>query len=124
MGFSVVEQTRARHRQKGGDADVVSGSGKKSRSSNGSRRRAIIKRVKAAYDTCALCGKPVDTSLPAGHPMSPEVDEIVPFSLGGSATDWSNVQLAHRICNQRKGNRMAGAPPRTVSAPLPHSRQW
>lgn len=42
--------------------------------------------------------------------MSFEVDEIVPVSLGGSPFDRSNVQPAHRICNQRKGNRLGWRP--------------
>lgn len=40
--------------------------------------------------------------------MSFEVDEIVPVSRGGSPIDRANVQPAHRICNQRRGNRMPG----------------
>lgn len=55
---------------------------------------------------CAICGAPIDYSLPARHPLSFEVDEIVPVSLGGSELEWSNLQPAHRICNERKGNRM------------------
>ncbi len=38
--------------------------------------------------------------------MSFELDEIVPFSQGGSAIDYNNVQPAHRICNQRKSNKL------------------
>lgn len=53
---------------------------------------------------CALCGKPIDYSLPPGHPLCYELDEIVPVSLGGDPLDPDNVQPAHRICNQRKGN--------------------
>lgn len=57
---------------------------------------------------CALCGKPIDYSLPAGQPMSYELDEIVPVSRGGDPYDPDNVQPTHRACNQRKGNRMPG----------------
>jgi 5-methylcytosine-specific restriction endonuclease McrA len=57
--------------------------------------------------------------------MSAEVDEIVPFSLGGSPTDKGNVQLVHRICNQKKSNRI----PRKASVPPESfgdepSREW
>ena len=52
------------------------------------------------------CAYLTDYDLPAGDPMSFEVDEIVPVSLGGSPIDPNNVQPAHRICNQRKGNRL------------------
>lgn len=54
--------------------------------------------------------------------MSYELDEIVPVSRGGSPYDPDNVQPAHRICNQRKGDgtrRGAPAAPR-----LPWSRNW
>ncbi len=62
--------------------------------------------MKAEGRPCALCGAPIDYSLPARHPLSYELDEIVPVSRGGSAVDYENVQPAHRICNQRKGNKI------------------
>ena len=73
---------------------------------NGSRRRKLRARLRAMRLPCAICGMPIDYDLPAGDPMSFEVDEIVPVSLGGSELDWRNLQPAHRICNQRKGNRL------------------
>ena len=54
------------------------------------------------------CAYLTDYDLPAGDPMSFEVDEIVPVSLGGSPIDPNNVQPAHRICNQRKGAHVPG----------------
>ncbi len=89
---------------------------------NGSKRRAVRAWLRSRGDPCALCGKPIDYSLPSGHPMSFEVDEIVPVSKGGSPYERSNVQAAHRICNQRKGNRTA--PAARITLPLPHSREW
>jgi 5-methylcytosine-specific restriction endonuclease McrA len=56
--------------------------------------------------------------------MSAEVDEIIPISRGGSPTDRSNVQLTHRICNQRKSNRIPGEPKQSKGLPLPTSRDW
>lgn len=38
--------------------------------------------------------------------MSFELDEIIPFSFGGSAVDYNNVQPTHRICNQAKSNKI------------------
>lgn len=77
-------------------------------------RGAIIARV-AAGEPCGLCGKPIDLSLPQTFrdrdgkvkraPWSLEVDEIVPVSKGGSPTDLANLQPAHRLCNQRAGNK-------------------
>lgn len=74
------------------------------RQRNGYKRALLRKRVLAAYDTCALCGKPVDKSLPYLHPMSAVVDEIIPVSRGGDPLAWGNVQLAHRSCNRLKSN--------------------
>ena len=78
----------------------------RSRYANGHARRKVRAWLKAQGGPCWLCGGAIDYSLPAGHPMSFEVDEIVPVSLGGDELDFANVQPAHRICNQRKGNRM------------------
>jgi 5-methylcytosine-specific restriction endonuclease McrA len=41
------------------------------------------------------------------HPQAPEMDHIVPHSLGG-ATVKSNLQSSCRACNQMKGNRPIG----------------
>lgn len=105
------------------------------RNANGHRRRELRKRVLAEETTCGICGHPVDKTLTVllgqhgrrcgdvncqgcvPHPMRPEVDEIVPVSLGGNPLERSNVRLAHRICNQRRGNgkreRAAAAAART-----------
>lgn len=88
---------------------------------NGHRRRMLRKRVLYAYDTCALCGKPVDKSLPAGHPMSAEIDEIIPVSKGGDPLDWNNVQLAHRCCNRQKSNHIT---PLNRNMEIQTSREW
>lgn len=90
------------------------------------KRRALRRKVLALYDTCAICGKPVDKTLPAGHPLAPELDEIIPVSRGGSPTDLDNLQLTHRICNERKGAKMPGDY-EGVSAkanPIPISKAW
>lgn len=93
---------------------------------NGSRARQLRARVLAAYDTCARCGLPVDKTLRTPHPMSPEVGHIVPFSRGG-ADAWGNVQLEHRICNQRAGAKLptAGQGRQASTAlPMPTSQDW
>lgn len=95
------------------------------RQRNGNRRRKLRRRVLAAYDVCAICGRWVDKSLPQNDPGAPEVDEIIPVSLGGDPLAWRNVQLAHRICNIRKGNKVGEQPveQRPVLQPKA-SRQW
>ena len=37
---------------------------------NGYRRRMLRQRVLAAYDVCAICGKPVDKTLKTPHPLA------------------------------------------------------
>lgn len=109
---------------------MVHSTGYNPRNANGHRRRELRKRVKSLGLPCAICGKPIDYSLPAGHPMSYELDEIVPVALGGDPLDAGNVQPAHRICNERKGakahlNRSAKSKAAHTSASgLPFSRDW
>lgn len=55
--------------------------------------------------TCQLCGKKVNSRLKGPHPMSPSIDHVIPVSLGGEHSH-ANTQLAHLICNIRKGDRM------------------
>lgn len=75
------------------------------RRTNGWRRTQLRARVLATYTTCALCGQPVDKTLKTPHPMSAEVDEIIPVSKGGDPLSWNNVQLVHRQCNRIKSNK-------------------
>ena len=99
------------------------------RTANGHRRREVRARVLAEESSCGLCGAPVDktlTTLENGriHPMRAEVDEIVPVSKGGSPYDRSNCQLAHRACNQAKGNRERPPEPPAVRPLWPLSDKW
>lgn len=62
----------------------------------------LRKRIAAKQESCAWCGKPIDYTLPAGHPDAFELDEIVSRWKGGSPIDPKNVQPMHRHCNQEK----------------------
>jgi hypothetical protein len=73
------------------------------RVSNGSARRQLRRWWKAQELPCQVCGRGIDYSLPAGHPMSFEVDEKVPVSRGGDPLSRENTGPAHRCCNQWKG---------------------
>ena len=80
------------------------------RYSNGSARRKLTARLKAERRGCWICrafARPdaIDYSLPAGHPGSFEVDELVPVSKGGSPYDYANVDATHRRCNQWRSNK-------------------
>ncbi len=95
-------------------------------------RDKLRQSIKRQGLPCHICGLPIDYSLPAGHPMSYELDELVPVSRlpyeqrKAAACDPSNVAPAHRRCNQRKGNRMAtdAGLNAAKAAPIAHSRQW
>lgn len=99
------------------------------RCANGNARRKLRERIKALGLPCAICGQAIDPTLPAGHPMSFEVDEVVPVSRyaeGGYATpqecalDPANCRGVHRVCNERRGNRTEARP----ADGLPKSRDW
>lgn len=68
--------------------------------------------AKRDNDQCQICGLFVnwdDKQIINGKTicgnMYPSIDHIIPISLGGSHS-WNNIQLAHRICNSKKGNRI------------------
>ena len=73
------------------------------RRSNGSRRDKLRARVLAEEDRCALGGELVDRTLGPGLPGSPEVDEDIPVSRGGSPYDRANCHLMCRAHNQFMG---------------------
>ena len=89
-------------------------SGRNPRNANGSARRKLRARLRAEGRGCWICrafGRPdaIDYSLPHGHPMSFEVDELVPVrdwriagypSPTACALDYANVDAAHRACNE------------------------
>lgn len=92
------------------------------RRQNGHRRNQVRAQVFREEDHCWLCGRPVDKSLPPHLPGSPEVDEIIPVSLGGDPLDRKNTRLAHRLCNVRRGNGTK-RPARRVQ-PMMTARRW
>lgn len=51
---------------------------------------------------CHLCGLRVNTSLDGMNVKGPTIDHLVPLSCGGDDV-MSNVALAHRDCNTRRG---------------------
>ena len=100
------------------------------RSANGNLRRKYRARFKAQGGACGIChGRlgPIHYDEPsdAQHPLSFVIDEIRPISrwrefgydsAEEAARDWTNLQAAHYICNQRKGNKLQNDP--RVSARL------
>ena len=105
----------------------------------GGRRRALRMRVLAEESMCGICGYPVDKTLTVllgqhgrkcqdpgchgcePHPMSPEVDHIIPLHQGGPMYERSNVRLSHRRCNVGRNRKASTARP---AAPLPTVGDW
>lgn len=89
------------------------------RYANGAARRKVRSRLKAEGRGCWICrafGRPdrIDYDLPPRHPMAFEVDELNPVSrwrefgypsAQACALDYSNVDAAHRRCNEWKSDR-------------------
>ena len=87
---------------------------------NGNRRRKFRARFRGMDAPCGICkGKlgPIHYDEPsdADHPLSFVIDEKIPVSRFAEfgyesreecAVDWSNLQAAHYICNQKKSNHM------------------
>ena len=83
------------------------------RYAKGTARVKLRSRLKAEGRGCWICrafGRPdaIDYSLPACHPRSFEVDELVPVSKGGSPIDYGNVDATHRECNNWRKNKSVG----------------
>ena len=88
------------------------------RYSNGALRRKHRARFKAMAAPCGICKGRLgeihyDEPSDPQHPLSFVIDEIKPISKWkqfgydspeAAAKDWSNLQAAHYICNQRKSN--------------------
>lgn len=86
------------------------------RRKNGTLRNKHRARFKALGLPCAICGGDIHYWEPSDstHPLSFVIDEKLPVSrwrefgyssAAAAAQDWNNLQPAHYICNQRKGNR-------------------
>lgn len=51
---------------------------------------------------CQLCGGAIPRTARTPHPLSGEIDHVIPISTGGPHT-YANVQASHRSCNRAKG---------------------
>lgn len=54
---------------------------------------------------CGICREPVDSTVRHPDPLSKSIDHIVPLARGG-LHEARNAQVAHLICNIRKGSRL------------------
>lgn len=94
------------------------------RQRNGNARRKLRAKVKSWGEPCHICGRPIDYSLPAGNPLSYELDEIMPVAKGGNPLDINNVKPAHRICNQRKSDKLMSELAKAPREELTRALQW
>lgn len=71
----------------------------------------LKKLIKRDGLRCAICGKMCDINdrswTKYSGPMYPSIDHIIPMSKGGGHV-WSNVQVAHLICNSIKSDKAVG----------------
>lgn len=92
-------------------------------------RDQLRKQMIAREEPCHICGRAINYSLSAGEPMSFEMDEVVPVSRlpleqrRAAACDPENVKAAHRICNQKRGNRMMNEL-KGNALPIVRTRLW
>jgi HNH endonuclease len=64
-----------------------------------SRREIVEILVERDGYACYLCDDPYDET------DGPTIEHVIPLARGGT-WDMDNLKLAHRLCNQRKGDRM------------------
>lgn len=83
------------------------------------------KIILATQTLCGICGKPVDKTLRSPDPMSATVDHIIPVSRHGHPSALDNLQLAHRVCNRLKADRLNFEVGREgTPSELPKTRDW
>lgn len=54
---------------------------------------------------CWICSAQIDVQAAVPDDLAGTMDHVVPLSRGGSHT-FSNVRLAHFICNSKRGDRI------------------
>lgn len=71
-------------------------------------RNSFVENVSLTYLcerdnwTCQICGRVVKRDAVVPHPLAPTHDHIIPVSCGGQNSN-ANAQLAHFLCNAKKG---------------------
>jgi 5-methylcytosine-specific restriction endonuclease McrA len=92
--------------------------------------RRVMKLRLRDGDNCQLCGQLIDFTLPmdgsepgtrGNDRLGASIDHRIPLAAGGSS-HLANLQLAHGICNNRKGSKRdwwANSPP-----PSRHRDAW
>nr|WP_324252316.1 HNH endonuclease [Actinomyces urogenitalis] len=84
------------------------------------RAHALKRRVARENLPCWLCGRRINTALPASHPMAFTADHVRPLKDGGALL--GALKPAHRSCNSRRGN--ASAATMKIFKPLRLNERW
>ena len=79
--------------------------------------------IKARRGPCAICGQPIDYTLPYLHPMEFVADHIIPFAKGGPET-LDNKQASHRRCNRDKSDAIDYDPTTKQGVTIKRVRAW
>lgn len=70
-----------------------------------SKTISLFKLYKRDGGKCWLCGKQCDYDAESNSNNYPSIDHVIPIAEGGK-DEWSNIRLAHRLCNTLKGARI------------------
>lgn len=70
------------------------------------RNRAQLKAAPGLH-FCHICGQQIDMTLKFPHPGSWSCQHITPRSMGGSS-EMDNLAEAHKRCQDKEGNALAG----------------
>lgn len=94
-------------------------------------RTTQLTHAQTTNQPCALCGHPIDYTLPGTPPKGhkgpwwgPTLDHIHERANGGDPYNPTNTQPAHHHCNSLRGARLGGQRTATRRAPTTPSRQW
>lgn len=60
---------------------------------------------KVQFGFCQLCFTKIDRAVKFPDPQSGVLDHMIPLSKGGGHI-YTNIQLAHNLCNMKKGNKL------------------
>lgn len=94
------------------------------RRTQGAKRTALTRWLRAQGRPCWICGLPIDYGLPVGAPLTFNCDELIPIAKGGSPYDKRNVDAAHACCNNWRKTKGISEVQATRNAIAQHYGGW
>ena len=73
------------------------------------KKRKVRALLRRDGDRCWLCREIIDLDLKPPHPRSLSLDHVIPRRPFGGSHALTNLRLAHRDCNERRGNGLNGS---------------